>query len=91
MTKHEFVKAMTAKIDGATQKDVVNFLDAFADVVKEEVEKGERIALTGFITFEKKHVPAKTGVSRLGGSEMPWSTEAHDEVKVTLSKAYKLI
>ena len=91
MTKHELVKAMVAKIDGATQKEVSNFLDVFADVVKEEVEKGEKIALTGFITFEKKHVPAKTGVSRLGGSEMAWSTEAHDEVKATLSKTYKLI
>ena len=91
MNKHELVKAMTAKIEGATQKDVSLMLDVFAEVVKEGVKADDKVALTGFVTFEKRHIPAKSGVSKLGGVEKAWSTEAHDEIAVKLSKSYKTI
>ena len=91
MTKTQLVREIAAKIDGCTQKDVSLVLDVLQDVVKESVAAGEKITLTGFLTFDKKHVPAKTGTSSLGGVEKEWFTEAHDEITVKLSKSYKTI
>ena len=74
-----------------TKKDCTIVLEAFQDVVKEEVTKGNTIQIPGFLTFEKKHVPAKSGVTKLGGVEKPWSTPAKDEISVKISKSYKAI
>lgn len=91
MTKQSLVREIVSKIEGATQKDVALILDTFQDVVKEAVVAGDDVKLTGFLTFSKKHVPVKSGVSKIGGVEKPWTTEAHDEVSVKLSKSYKAI
>ena len=90
MTKQNFVKAIADKVN-MTQKDVASIIDIMPEIIKETVASGEKIALTGFITFDKVDVPAKTGVSKIGVVEKPWKTEAHSEVKVKLSKSYKLI
>ena len=44
-----------------------------------------------FLTFDKKHVDAKSGVTKLGGVEKPWTTPAKDEISVKISKSYKAI
>ena len=91
MNKTQLVKEITSKVEGATQKDVALILDTFAEVVKDTVVNGDDVKLTGFLTFSKKHVPAKSGVSKIGGVEKPWTTEEKDEVAVKISKAYKAI
>ena len=91
MNKQSLVREIASKIEGATQKDVALILDTFQEVVKEAVVAGDDVKLTGFLTFSKKHVPVKSGVSKIGGVEKPWTTEAHDEVSVKLSKSYKAI
>ena len=91
MNKTQLVKEITSKVEGATQKDVALILDTFAEVVKDTVVNGDDVKLTGFLTFSKKHVPAKSGVSKIGGVEKPWATEEKDEVSVKISKAYKAI
>ena len=90
MNKKEITKTISQRT-GATQKDIDLILAAFQDIVKESVVSGDKVSLTGFMTFEKKHVPAKSGVTKLGGIEKPWSTEEKDEISVKLSKAYKAI
>lgn len=90
MTKQNFVKAIADRVN-MTQKDVASIIDVMPEIIKETVASGDKIALTGFITFDKVDVPEKTGVSKIGGVEKPWKTEAHAEVKVKLSKSYKLI
>lgn len=91
MNKTQLVKEITSKVEGATQKDVALILDTFAEVVKDTVVNGDDVKLTGFLTFSKKHVPAKSGVSKIGGVEKPWTTEEKDEVAVKISKTYKAI
>ena len=91
MNKHEFVKLMASKIEGMTQKEAAIVIDAFAECVKEGVKTDDKVALTGFATFSKKHIPAKSGVTKLGGVEKSWTTEEKDEIKVSLSKSYKTI
>ena len=90
MSKKEFIDALYSKTE-MTKKDCTIVLEAFQDVVKEEVTKGNTIQIPGFLTFEKKHVPAKSGVTKLGGVEKPWSTPAKDEISVKISKSYKAI
>lgn len=91
MNKTEIVREIANKIEGASQKDVALILDTFQEVVKETVVTGEDVKLAGFLTFSKKHVPAKSGTTKLGGVEKAWTTEAKDEVSVKISKAYKAI
>lgn len=92
MNKTQLVKEITSKVEGATQKDVTLILDTFAEVVKDTVVNGDDVKLTGFLTFSKKHVPAKSGVVQLGDKKgQTWETPEKDEVKVTISKSYKAI
>jgi nucleoid DNA-binding protein len=91
MNKTELVREIASKIEELTQKDVDLVLNTFQEVVKETVKSGEDVKLTGFMNFEKKHVPAKSGVSKIGGVEKPWTTEPKDEISVKLSKSYKAI
>ena len=90
MNKTELIKEI-ANQTTLTQKDITTVLDAFQSVVKDTVTNGDKVALTGFLTFDKKHVDAKSGVTKLGGVEKPWSTPAKDEISVKISKSYKAI
>ena len=92
MNKTQLVKEIANRINGASQKDVAIVIDTFQEVIKETVVAGDKVALTGFLTFDKKHVPAKSGVVQLGDKKgQTWETPEKDEVKVTISKTYKAI
>lgn len=90
MNKKQLVEKL-AEITGLTKKDVTTVIDVLPNVIKEAVVSGDKVALTGFATFSKKHVPAKSGVTKLGGVEKPWTTEEKDEISIKLSKSYKAI
>ena len=47
MTKIEIGKALSAKVDGMTQKDAGVVLDALAEVNTEALAKGEEIVVPG--------------------------------------------
>ena len=91
MNKTQLVKEIASRIEGASQKDVALILDTFQEVVRDTVIEGDDVKMTGFLTFSKKHVPAKSGISRIGGVEKPWTTEEKDEISVRISKSYKTI
>ena len=90
MNKTELVKEISNQTT-LSQKDVAIVIDTFQNVVKDTVINGDKVTLTGFLTFDKKHVDAKSGVTKLGGVEKPWSTPAKDEISVKISKSYKAI
>ena len=91
MNKTELVKEI-ANQTTLSQKDVVTVIDAFQNIVKDTVVNGDKVALTGFLTFDKKHVDAKTGVIQLGEKKgQTWTTPAEDEISVKISKSYKAI
>lgn len=60
MNKAELVSAMAEKT-GLTKKDAEASLNAFTDVVAEELKKGEKIQLVGFGTFEVSERAARMG------------------------------
>lgn len=77
----EKVEAVTG-VDADKVKTVIK---AFLD----EVQKG--VSLTGYFTSSIVEVPAKEGVTKLGGTEKAWSKPAHKELKIKLAKSYKNI
>ena len=92
MNKTELVREIANKIEGATQKDVACVIDTFAEFIKETVVAGDDVKLTGFLTFSKKHVEAKSGIIQLGDKKgETWNTPEKDEIAVKISKAYKTI
>ena len=60
MNKTELVSAM-AEQAGISKKDAEKALKAFTDVVADELEKGEKVQLVGFGTFEVVERPEREG------------------------------
>ena len=60
MNKAELIDAVAAKAD-MTKKDAESAVNAVMDVIQEELEKGEKVSLVGFGTFEVRSRAARTG------------------------------
>ena len=60
MNKTELIAAMAVKA-GLTKVDAGKALNAYVDVVKEQLAKGDKITLIGFGTFSVVNKPARTG------------------------------
>ena len=91
MNKVQLVKILAEKTT-LTQKDVASVIDILPEVIKETVASGDKISLTGFISFEKVDIPERSGTVQLGTNKgSTWTTPAHSEIKSKLSKSYKLI
>ena len=69
MNKAELVSAIADKAE-LSKKDAEAALKAFTDVVTEELQKGEKIQLVGFGTFEVSERAARTGRNPQTGEEM---------------------
>lgn len=91
MNKTDLI-AKISEVTTVSKKDVKAVIDSLPDVIKEAVANDDKVALTGFATFSKKHVDAKTGVIQLGDKKgQTWKTPEKDEISVKLSKSYKAI
>ena len=60
MNKTELIAAMAEKA-GLTKVDAGKALNAYVDVVKGQLAKGDKITLIGFGTFRVVNKPARTG------------------------------
>lgn len=92
MTKNEVLKAVSNKIEGASQKDISVILDAFADVITETLvaDHNESVAVGKLGKFKVKEVPERRGTILLGeckGEE--YVTPAHAEITFKMSKTAK--
>ena len=79
MNKSELISAIASHTE-MTQKDVGAVIDAFEEVVTKNVSKGEKVALTVFVTFDRVDRKART-------ARNPQTGEA---IKVAASKAVKV-
>ncbi|SFG18987.1 DNA-binding protein HU-beta [Lachnospiraceae bacterium C7] len=78
MNKAELVAAMAEKAD-LSKKDAEGALSAFQEVVVEELQKGEKIQLVGFGTFEVVERAARVGRN----------PQTKEEIQIPASKAPK--
>ena len=69
MNRAELV-AKIAEDTQMTQKQVDSMLAAFIEAVKTTVKAGEKVTLTGFGTFEKRHRKAREGRNPQTGAAM---------------------
>jgi DNA-binding protein HU-beta len=64
MNKTEFVAAIAEKA-GLSKADAAKAVNAFTEVVVEELKKDEKIQLVGFGTFEVSKRPERQGINPL--------------------------
>ena len=69
MNRTELVAAMAEKTQ-LSKKDAEAALQAFVDVVSEEMKKGEKVQLVGFGTFEVSERAAREGRNPQTGEAM---------------------
>lgn len=69
MNKTELIAAMAEKA-GMTKVDAGKALNAYVDVVKKQLAKGDKITLVGFGTFSVNERPARTGRNPRTGAKI---------------------
>ncbi|BAL80329.1 HU family DNA-binding protein [Caldisericum exile] len=69
MNKPELITAVAEKT-GMKKKDVEAMLDAFIDVVKETLKKGDKVALIGFGTWATRERAKRNGVNPRTGKKI---------------------
>lgn len=89
MTKKELVEELRGIVEGLTKKDTEKLANKMFDVIKETVAKGEKVAIAGFGVFDSQEVAERSGVSKLGGVEKAWTSEAHKKPVFKAGKEFK--
>lgn len=61
MTKRELINTLSKRMK-ASKRETEEWLDAFTDVVTEEVSKGNKVSITGFGVFDLGKRASRRGV-----------------------------
>lgn len=69
MTKHELVDSLAAET-GMNRQQVERFLRTLTDVIGDQIKAGEKVAITGFGTFDLGSRAARRGVNPQTGEEI---------------------
>jgi len=69
MNKSELVDAIAGKA-GLSKKDVASVIDAMQEVIGDALVKGDKVALTGFGTFQTSYRKARMGVNPATGQKI---------------------
>lgn len=69
MTKHKLVERLSKETD-YSKKDVEAFLKTLTNVITEKVKSGEKVAITGFGTFDLGKRAARRGRDPQTGKEI---------------------
>jgi DNA-binding protein HU-beta len=86
ITKAELVDQVAASA-GTDKTTAAAVLKAFEEVVTNGVKNGDKIALTGFLTFQKVHKEATTARNPRTGDTVP--VAAKDVPKVPVGASFK--
>ncbi len=62
MNKNDLISALADKTE-LSKKDVAGVLDAMIDVITETLQKGDKVALTGFGIFQVSKRAARDGIN----------------------------
>ena len=76
MKKAELITAMAAKT-GMKKSDTQKVLEAFIDVVSDELVAGEKVQITGFGTFEVKERAERQGRNPFNGESITIAASKH--------------
>lgn len=87
MTKTELIEAL-AKQSEVSKRVAEDMLDNLVDIIIDNLKKGEKVAVTGFGTFNLSHRKARSGVNPQNPSEKI-EIPAMDIPKFTAGKSFK--
>ena len=86
MNKNELIDAVAAA-SGESKSAVTAVLDAFEETVVKEVASGGKVAITGFLSFEKGHRAERQGRNPSTGEAI--TVPAANTAKVKVGKRFK--
>ena len=86
MNKTELVEAIVTKT-GATKSTVNEIVAALEDIVVHNVVKGEKVVITGFVSFERVERKARTARNPQTGEAI--QVKASRAPKVSIGAAFK--
>lgn len=86
MNKRELVDAVAASA-GITRKDAAAAVDAVFGTIGDSLKSRDKVAITGFGTFEARHVAARYARNPQTGASVP--VPAHYSPKFKAGKALK--
>ena len=69
MNKSELIDAIAENTD-VSKKDVGSVIDAMQDVISDALVNGDKVALTGFGTFQTSDRKARTGINPATGEKI---------------------
>jgi DNA-binding protein HU-beta len=69
MNKGELIQKVSDETN-MTQKQIDTVLSSLIDTIKNQVASGDKVTITGFGTFEKRHRKARTGRNPRTGEAM---------------------
>ena len=75
-SKSMMVDALAEKA-GLTKKQAGSFLDAYHDIIRENVGKGDKFRFVGFGIYEKKHREARAGRNPQTGEAIQIAASDH--------------
>ncbi len=88
LTKSDLIAAVAAHT-GSTAKDVSSVLAGLEDVVVANVAKGEKVVMTGFLTFDRVKRAARTGRNPQTGETI--AIKASTSPKVSVGASFKKV
>lgn len=88
LTKTDLIAAVAAHT-GSTSKDVATVLGGLEDVVVATVAKGEKVVITGFLTFDRAERAARTGRNPQTGEAI--KIKASKNPKVSAGASFKKV
>ena len=92
MNKTELIAKVQENIDiEVTKKDLTEIFDSMINVIIDGVKNDEEITLPGICKIKSKTVAAKSGITKLGGTETSWSKPEHKEGSIKVLPSFKKI
>ena len=92
MNKTDFITKVKENVNlEVTKKDLTEIFDSMINVIIDSVKNDEEITLPGICKIKSKMVEAKSGVTKLGGVETPWSKPKHKEGAIKALPSFKKI
>ncbi len=88
VSKTDLIAAVAAHT-GSTTKDVATVLGGLEDVVVANVAKGEKVIITGFLTFDRTQRAARAGRNPQTGEAI--TIKASKTPKVTAGASFKKV
>ena len=79
MTKADFVDKIAAKVEGITKAKAEESLNAIVDILREAMEAGDSVVLTGFGTFKVVERSERKG----------HNPQTHEEITIPARKVCK--